>query len=93
MNLLSKSDLKYEYSWTVYGNDDPEITGEPDSTLFNRKEGYEVIYLINKLAKKWKLKKKASGLKIERLINNELPGSIRSQENVKKWISDNWEKY
>ena len=51
MALMTKSDLEYDdYSWTAYGDDDPEVTGEPDSTLFNRNEGYEVLYLINKMA-------------------------------------------
>ena len=48
MGLLQKSDLlfKNEYSWNALIGDDPRITGEPDSTLFNRNEGYEVLYLI-----------------------------------------------
>ena len=46
---ILKSELQYKYSWTAYGDDDPEVTGTPDSTMFSRREGYEVIYLINKL--------------------------------------------
>jgi hypothetical protein len=29
--------------------DNPKISGVPDSTLFNRNEGYEVLYLINRM--------------------------------------------
>lgn len=38
---FSKNDLYYkDYIWTAkYSNDDPKITGEPDKTLFARKEG------------------------------------------------------
>lgn len=95
MGLLQKSDLlfKNEYSWNALIGDDPRITGEPDSTLFNRNEGYEVLYLINKLAEKWGLSSKFDRLKIERMIKNNLPSDIRSQENVKEWIFNNWERY
>ena len=94
MALLNKSDLYYDdYSWTTYGDDDPEITGSPDSTFFNRKEGYEVLYLINKIADKNDLKKKSSGQKIEKMLHDHLPGNIRSQKNVYQWIVDNWDNY
>ena len=93
MNLLNKSDLIYSYSWTVYGNDDPKVSGFSDNTLFNRKEGYEVLYLINKIADENGLTQKSSGTKMEKMIHNHLPGNIRSQENVKNWIINNLNNY
>lgn len=93
MALISKSDLQYEYSWTAIEGDNPKVTGKPDSTMFNRNEGYEVLYLINKLAEMWKLKQKASGLKLETMIKKHLPSNTRSQENVQQWLYDNWKKY
>jgi hypothetical protein len=93
MGLIGKGDLKYKYSWEAYGGDDPEVTGAPDSTLFNRKEGYEVLYLINKFMKKNGMKKKVSGQHAEMLINKHLPGNIRSQAKVIKWLNDNWNEY
>lgn len=84
-----RSDLKYSgYSWTVYRDDDSKVTGPPDSTLFNRKEGYEVLYLINKMAKD-----KSTGYKIEMMLHDHLPGSVRSQKNVAEWVKNNWEEY
>lgn len=68
MGLLTKSDLKYEneYSWKAIGDDNPKITGVPDSTLLNREEGYEVLAFINRFAVKHALKQKivASKLKL-----------------------------
>ena len=90
---ITKQDLGYEYSWTVIGNDDPKISGEPDSTMFNRHEGYEVLYLINKLGKLWNFKQKISLLKLERLIQLHLPSTVRSQSNVNQWIQTNWNNY
>lgn len=90
MPLLQRSDLVNTYSWSVIPPDNPRITGEPDSTLFNRNEGYEVLYLINKLAERWNWKEKKSGLKLERLIRDHLPSDVRSQSNVKAWVEKNW---
>jgi hypothetical protein len=92
MALITKSDLHYnDYSWSTYSNDDPKITGKPDSTLLNRKEGYEILYFINEFSEIHKLKAKPSAIKIEKMIRNEVPSNLHSQENIKEWIEINWE--
>jgi len=91
MSLLKKSDLEYKYSWTTYGDDDPEITGKLDSTFLNRKEGYEVLNFINKYSENHDFDEISEGLKIEEMINEDLPGNIRSQENVEIWVEENWD--
>lgn len=93
MSFYTKTDLIFQdYKWTAFPSDDPKITGTPDSTLFNRHEGYEVLYLINKLASIWGLKQKGSGEKMETMIRKNLPSDIRSQANVRAWIHSNWDK-
>ena len=93
MALITTQELYYkDYLWTVCPNDSPKITGEPDSTLLNRKEGYEVIYFINKFCQIYSLTKKASATKVERMIRAEVPGEYRSQENIKEWIVNNWKQ-
>jgi hypothetical protein len=92
MALLTKDELKYpDYSWSVYENDDPRISGEPDSTELNRKEGYEVLYFINKVAEIHGLLSKSTGFKIERMLREKVPADIRSQSSIKRWIEKNWE--
>jgi hypothetical protein len=93
MGLLTRSDLKFSYSWLALLPDDPKISGQLDNTPFNRDEGAEVLYLINTFAAEFGLKQKDSGLKIERMIKNHLPASVRTQANVKTWLQDNWERY
>jgi hypothetical protein len=93
MTLITKSDLQYEYSWTALPGDDPRISGEPDSTLLNRNEGYEMLYFINKFCEKYQLKKKSSAFKVERMIKIDMPRDIRSQENISKWVVENWANY
>lgn len=85
-DLMSGSDLQYDYSWTVYKNDDPEVTGKPDSMKFNRNEGYEVLYLINKIAENLGQDKKSFGKKVEELINEKLPNDIVLQKEVYIWL-------
>jgi len=91
MGLITKTDLYYDdYTWTTYSNDDPKVKGEPDSTLLNRKEGYEVLYFTNKFCEIYELKQKASATKVERMIREKVPSDIRSQNNIKDWLVKNW---
>lgn len=90
MATISSSDLYYkDYSWTALYGDNPKITGEPDSTLLNRKEGYEILYFVNRFCAIHSLNK-ISAIKVERMIREEVPGDIRSQINIKSWIVNNW---
>nr|EKW8248373.1 hypothetical protein [Klebsiella pneumoniae] len=54
---------------------------------------YEVLAFINRFAVKHALKQKDSGLKVETMIHDHLPGDTRSHANVEKWLVDNWKKY
>ena len=93
MTLITKSDLYYkDYSWTVVQGDNPKISGVPDKTLLNRKEGYEVLYFINKFCEIYKLKIKSSAIKVEKMIRNEVPINIHSQIKIKEWLAANWKK-
>jgi len=93
---FAKSNLVYQdYSWTAAKGDDPRVSGEPDSTLFSRKEGYEVLYMINKCLTKWGFTTNpiGGGQKIERLIRTHLPSDLRGQKHVYDWLSTNYNKY
>lgn len=72
------------YDWTAVPSDDPHVTGEPDSTLFNRHQGYEVLYMLNTVLS---ASAPISALhKGEALIQDELPSDTRKQLDVKKWL-------
>lgn len=91
MAFYLKSDMVYQdYSWTIYSNDNPKVTGSPDSTLLNRKEGYEVLYFINKMAEMYHLELKSQGEKIERMIRGKVPANLHRQAEIKWWIENNW---
>ncbi len=95
MSIVERADLKFadQYRWTALPDDDPKLTGEPDSTLFNRKEGFEVLALINRFMAKYKFRQKTSGLKVERLIKEHLPIALKTQRHVEDWLVANWEEY
>ena len=93
MALINKNELYYQYSWKVLVGDDPSISGEPDSTLLNRNEGYEMLYLINKFSEKHGFRNVQSAIKVERLIKEHVPTEIRSQVDIVRWLETNWDKY
>jgi len=93
MALMQRSNLQYQYSWSVIAPDNPRITGKPDSTMFNRHEGYEVLSLINRMAEKHGFKQTSSGQKLETMIHKHLPSDIRSQANVQAWLEKNWDSH
>jgi len=90
MNLFSKSNLIYkDYTWTAIPSGDPRVKGRPDATAFNRTEGNEVVYLINKLMLLWDYRFVNTGNKMEKLIHDRLPAELTSQQQVQDWIKDN----
>ena len=91
MANFTHHNLVYKYTWTTSPGDS-KLKGEPDSSLLNRQEGYEVLYMINRLMDAWSLKNVASGQKIEKMIHA-VPGHLRSQTHVKEWINDHWDQH
>jgi hypothetical protein len=91
MITFTKDDLFYsDYEWSSYMPSDPKISGKIDETRFNKNQGMEVLYLINKLVDLWDLTKIESCIKIERCIREKLPPKITKQEEVATWVQLNW---
>ncbi|WP_459212494.1 hypothetical protein [Aquimarina rhabdastrellae] len=90
MLQISIDNLTLDYSWSAYGGDDPKVTGKIDSTLLNRNEGYEILYFINSFLKKHTFLSSLTDVKkLEDLIQK-APTNIRSQENIRNWIEQEW---
>jgi hypothetical protein len=93
MAVITESDLLYtDYSWTAISGDDPRKTGEPDNTLLNRREGYEVFYFINRFCEINDLNAKEAR-RIEMLIRQKVPSNLHSRKNIYKWLVDNSDKW
>lgn len=91
MPAMKKSDLKYDdYSWTAVPGDNPKKTVE-DADRFSRKEGYEMLKLLNSLAGE-----KGADLSIptrqvcEWMIREKLPSGTQGRAKVMSWIASNY---
>lgn len=93
METFKKSDLVYTYNWTQYDIDDPRVSGSPDTTVFNRKEGLEILYMINYLTDHLAYGVDSFGHRIEKLIHDQLPEEITSQHDTIAWIKNNWKNH
>lgn len=91
MTIFNKSDMFFsDYEWNDYMQSNPKISGKLDTTRFDKNQGHEVLYLINKLMELWDFSKIESSIKIERCIREKLPPKITKQEEVATWIQLNW---
>ncbi|MDR6942432.1 hypothetical protein [Mucilaginibacter pocheonensis] len=90
MILFSRRNLHYtDYKWTAYSQNDPRVNGKIDGTVFNRDEGNQVVYLINKLMILWDYRFANTGNKMEKLIHDQLPPEITLQQDVQQWLKAN----
>lgn len=76
---------KEKYSWAAIRPDDPHKV-KADAIMFNRKEGYEVELMIQKICDQYGYESIDDVKRIEAIIANELPGNVRSQEHVHQWL-------
>jgi hypothetical protein len=90
VDTFSKEDLMYEYRWSPYDKDDPRISGIPDTTEFNRKEGQEVLFIISSLTDHVAWGVEGFGSKVEKMIHDRLPEEINNQEETIRWIKEHW---
>ena len=93
MDTFRKEDLVYEYAWSRYEKDDPRVSGVPDATPFNRKEGQEVLYIISSLTDHVAWSVEGFGNRVEKMIHDRLPDKIKNQEEAIRWIQENWKNF
>ncbi|HXL56027.1 MAG TPA: hypothetical protein VN958_07210 [Chitinophagaceae bacterium] len=89
---LKKHMIFHDYNWTQYSNDDPYVSGVPDNTLFDKNEGYQVLYMINIFGKTFQQMTINVGKKIEIMIRG-LPPYVKRQTDVLDWLFNNWSRY
>lgn len=79
-----------DYRWTAGPEDNPNFRNGLDHFEFNRKEGYEVLYTINKFLEKKGLSGTAAGQKTERLIHHDLPSRTFTHSELWDWLKAKW---
>lgn len=75
------------YAWSATEGDDP-TKRRADAIMFNRKEGYEVQLMVQKICNTFGFDSVDDVKRVEEVIANELPGNVRSQKNVYAWLVD-----
>lgn len=84
---VTRAMLAKDYEWQASKGDDP-TKKRADAIMFNRREGYEVQRMIQKICNEFGFESEEDVKRIESAIANELPGNVRSQENVFNWLVD-----
>ncbi|MES2850291.1 MAG: hypothetical protein V4685_14630 [Bacteroidota bacterium] len=83
--LLSKENLSGKYQWaTDYKNS--LFTGSPSRRLFDRWNGFQVLFMINCIAALSENFSINKGREVEDLIINGLPLTIQSELTVFSWL-------
>ena len=90
MPTLKRSDLLYTYRWNASPEEDPNFMRYPEHSIFNRSEGYEVLYTINKYLEKHGLVTIGDGRKAEELIQSKLPSKSFTHIELWRWLKINW---
>ena len=83
-----RENLKGEhYTW----NEDINLStfqGQPSRRLFNRFDGYQVLFLINSFGSASGKIDEETGQKMESLIMHDLPLDARSEISVLNWLKE-----
>ena len=83
-----REDLKGDhYTW----NEDVNLSafqGQPSRRLFNRYDGYQVLFLINSYASQAGGNDPQVGQRMESLIMHDLPLDARSEISVLNWLKE-----
>ena len=74
-----------DYNWTIGLNHSVQ-NNEPDRRIFNRFNGYQVLFIINYFGKSLGRLTVNDGREIEKLISTQLPLEIKSELSVFNWL-------
>jgi hypothetical protein len=92
--IMTKEQLQFkDYTWSVYPEDDTRVSGALNESILSRREGYEILYFINKFCEVHQLNALSSAEKIERMLRESIPASRKSQKTIHKWIINNWREH
>ncbi|MCA9867155.1 MAG: hypothetical protein KIS95_10085 [Anaerolineae bacterium] len=81
----SMIDVK-KYKWEA-GSGDSKTSVAHDRIMFSRRQGYEVIPMIQKVVNHFDYETEEEVKRVELTIRNELPSNVRSRKNVFNWLT------
>ena len=75
-----------KYQWTAGEGDDKKNVAH-DRIMFSRRQGYEVIPMIQKDVNHFDYETEEDVKRVEEVIRSALPGNVRSRKNVFNWLT------
>jgi hypothetical protein len=85
---VTKSMLKHSgYRWEAAEGDNARLV-QHDAIMFSRREGYEVVRMIQKMCDHFGYNSEEDVQRVETAIKTALPSNVRSQKNVKAWLTE-----
>lgn len=87
---LRKKDLTYTYHPAEHDSADVMTLNEPDAAELRRHDWYEMLYFVNKFSNTNGLGSLGVARHAEKLIHEHVPHNLRSHDEIKKWLLDNW---
>lgn len=92
MPLMKKSDLNYQYKWTVTEHDNPKLIRE-DARHLSRNEGYEMLLYLNDLTGTGGTDLPVRSRQIvEWMLKTQYHSTSPSSETVTTWVVANWDR-
>lgn len=79
---IKPSDLYYRYPRKKLGRELPKFIAKPDPTPFDRHDMYEVIPMYERVMDALGTTEMAVLHRMEEVLNNEVPGFVRTREEV-----------
>ena len=92
MPQMRRSDLHYQYKWTVTEGDDPRLISQ-DARHLSRNEGYEMLHYLNTLTGE-----NGSDLSVrsrqivEWMLKEHFNATAPSSQTVTTWVVNNWNR-
>ena len=74
-----------KYDWKT-GGGDSSTDRKHDAVMFSRRQGYEVIPMIQKVVNHFGYESEEDVKRVEEAIRSALPGNVRSRKNVFNWL-------
>lgn len=92
MPKMKRSDLRYDYKWTVTENDSPKLINK-DARHLNRNEGYEMLHYLNNLTGKDGADLPLRSRQVvEWMLKEHFHSTASGHSTVTSWVTANWER-
>lgn len=92
MPKMNRTDLHYQYKWTVTEGDNPKQISQ-DARHLSRNEGYEMLYYLNRLTDQngGDLPVRSRQI-VEWMLKEHYRSTAPSSQTVTNWVVANWDR-